>query len=52
LPHEAHAPRPEKRIATRALNPPLWRELGIAMRADDEGGVAGRVKAALMALPG
>lgn len=52
LPHEAHAPRPEKRIATRPLTPPLWRELGIATRAEDEGGVVARVKAALAALPG
>lgn len=51
LPHEAHAPRPDKRIATRPLHPPLWRELGIATRSPDEGGVVGRVQAALLALP-
>lgn len=51
LPHEAHAPRPEKRIATRPLNPPLWRELGIATRLHDEAGAVGKVKAALLALP-
>jgi DNA-binding transcriptional LysR family regulator len=51
LPHEAHAPAPEKRIATRPLQPALWRELGIATRAQDEGGAVGQVKAALLALP-
>lgn len=51
LPHEAHAPKPDKRIITRALNPPLWRELGIATRAHDYGGAVSRVKAALLALP-
>jgi DNA-binding transcriptional LysR family regulator len=51
LPQEAQAAAPEKRIATRPLQPALWRELGIATRALDEGGVVGRVKAALQALP-
>jgi DNA-binding transcriptional LysR family regulator len=32
LPHEASTPPPETRIAMRALQPPLWRELGIAHR--------------------
>lgn len=51
LPHEAHAPPPERRIATRPLSPALWRELGIATRTHDEGGAVGRVKEALAALP-
>ena len=50
LPHEAHAPRPGKRIATRPLTPALWRELGIATRADDEGGAVAPVKQALLDL--
>lgn len=33
LPHEASTPAPEERIAMRALQPTLWRELGIAHRA-------------------
>lgn len=52
LPHEAQAPAPEQRIATRPLQPPLWRELGIATRSPDEGGAVAQVKKALMALPG
>ncbi len=52
LPHEAHAPQPDPRIATRPLSPPLWRGLGIATRPQDEGGVVGQVKAALLGLPG
>lgn len=51
LPHEAHAPAPEKRIATRPLSPALWRELGIATRSPDEGGAVAQVRKALMALP-
>jgi len=51
LPHEAHAPKPEKRIATRPLNPPLWRALGIATRVHDEGGAVRWMKDGLMALP-
>ena len=35
LPHEASTPLPEKRIVMRTLQPPLWRELGIAHRAGD-----------------
>jgi DNA-binding transcriptional LysR family regulator len=30
LPHETSTPLPDSRIAMRPLNPPLWRELGIA----------------------
>ncbi|MGE0498429.1 MAG: LysR family transcriptional regulator [Ramlibacter sp.] len=52
LPHEAHAPVPGQSITTRALNPPLWRELGIATRTHDDAGAVGHVKAALLALPG
>jgi DNA-binding transcriptional LysR family regulator len=52
LPHEAQAPRPEKRIATRPLAPALWRTLGIATRDADQGGAVGAVKQALMDLPG
>lgn len=52
LPHEAHAPAPEKRITTRPLSPPLWRALGIATRTHDAGGAVAHVKAALLALPG
>jgi len=33
LPHEASTPAPESRIVMRALQPALWRELGIAHRA-------------------
>jgi DNA-binding transcriptional LysR family regulator len=51
LPQEAHAPRPDKRIVTRPLNPPLWRELGIATHAAGEGGAVGAVAQALLALP-
>lgn len=32
LPHEASTPLPDSRIVMRPLNPPLWRELGIAHR--------------------
>jgi len=35
LPHEASTPLPEKRIVMRPLQPPLWRELGIAHRAGE-----------------
>jgi len=35
LPHEASTPSPEERIAMRPLQPPLWRELGIAHRAGE-----------------
>lgn len=52
LPHEAHAPPPEKRIATRPLSPALWRELGIATRDAEESGAVGAVKQALLDLPG
>lgn len=34
LPHEAGAPAPDPRVAMRPLRPALWRELGIAHRAD------------------
>lgn len=34
LPHEASTPLPESRIAMRALQPPLFRALGIAHRAE------------------
>jgi DNA-binding transcriptional LysR family regulator len=33
LPHEASTPLPDDRIVMRGLQPPLWRELGIAHRA-------------------
>lgn len=51
LPHEARAPRPDKRVATRPLSPALWRALGIATRDLEQGGAVGAVKQALMALP-
>ncbi|AZC38742.1 LysR family transcriptional regulator [Pseudomonas chlororaphis] len=35
LPHEAATPLPDTRIAMRPLQPPLWRQLGIAHRAGD-----------------
>lgn len=35
LPHEASTPSPESRIVMRPLQPPLWRQLGIAHRAGD-----------------
>lgn len=35
LPHEASTPLPENRIVMRPLQPPLWRELGIAHRAGE-----------------
>ena len=35
LPHEASTPVPETRITMRPLQPPLWRELGIAHRAGE-----------------
>ncbi|MCQ9425729.1 LysR family transcriptional regulator [Pseudomonas sp. LJDD11] len=33
LPHEAATPAPDPRIVMRPLQPPLWRQLGIAHRA-------------------
>jgi len=33
LPHEASTPTPDARILMRPLQPPLWRQLGIAHRA-------------------
>lgn len=50
LPHEAQAPVPDARIATRPLAPALWRELGIATRTQDESGVVGAVVGALRGL--
>ncbi|PXX54813.1 transcriptional regulator, LysR family [Pseudomonas sp. LAMO17WK12:I10] len=35
LPHEAATPLPDTRIAMRPLQPPLWRQLGIAHRDGD-----------------
>lgn len=35
LPHETSTPLPDSRIAMRPLNPPLWRELGIAHRSGE-----------------
>ncbi|MCS3469129.1 DNA-binding transcriptional LysR family regulator [Pseudomonas sp. JUb42] len=35
LPHETLTPLPDSRIAMRPLNPPLWRELGIAHRSGE-----------------
>jgi len=35
LPHEASTPLPDARVAMRALQPLLWRELGIAHRDGD-----------------
>ncbi len=35
LPQEAVAPMPDPRVAIRPLRPALWRELGIAHRAED-----------------
>ncbi|OLF52931.1 LysR family transcriptional regulator [Pseudomonas chlororaphis] len=35
LPHEAATPLPDPRIAMRPLQPPLWRQLGIAHRDGD-----------------
>ncbi|WP_028534309.1 LysR family transcriptional regulator [Paludibacterium yongneupense] len=37
LPHEASAPLNDERIAVRPLQPALWRELGIACRAENIG---------------
>lgn len=34
LPHEASTPLPDTRIAMRPLQPPLWRQLGIAHRSE------------------
>lgn len=35
LPHEASTPAPDSRIVMRSLQPPLWRELGIAHRVGE-----------------
>jgi hypothetical protein len=35
LPHEAAEPPADPRVAMRPLDPPLWRSLGIAHRAEE-----------------
>ncbi|WP_186275454.1 LysR family transcriptional regulator [Burkholderia gladioli] len=50
LPHEAGAPAPDPRVAMRPLRPALWRELGIAHRADSVERATRHVLDALWAL--
>jgi len=50
LPHEASTPLPERRIVMRQLQPPLWRELGIAHRAGDVERAIGHVLQVLWGL--
>jgi len=50
LPHEASTPLPERRIVMRPLQPPLWRELGIAHRAGDVERAIGHVLQVLWGL--
>lgn len=50
LPHEAGAPAPDARIATRPLKPALWRTLGLAHRARVDDAATEAVLAALAAL--
>ncbi len=50
LPHEAGAPVPDPRVAMRPLRPALWRELGIAHRADSVERATRHVLDALWAL--
>ncbi|WP_186036300.1 LysR family transcriptional regulator [Burkholderia gladioli] len=50
LPHEAGAPAPDPRVAMRPLRPTLWRELGIAHRADSVERATRHVLDALWAL--
>lgn len=47
LPHEAGAPAPDARIATRPLKPALWRTLGLAHRARVDDAATEAVLAAL-----
>jgi DNA-binding transcriptional LysR family regulator len=50
LPQEAGQPLVDERIATRALSPALWRELGVAVRAREGRGPVGYVVEALKQL--
>ncbi|WP_186114962.1 LysR family transcriptional regulator [Burkholderia gladioli] len=50
LPHEAGAPAPDPRVAMRPLRPALWRELGIAHRAESVERATRHVLDALWAL--
>lgn len=49
LPQEASTPLHDARIVTRPLAPPLWRQLGVALRENDLGGPTAFVRQALLA---
>lgn len=51
LPHESSAPPPEPRLRMLALQPALWRPLGLAWRQGDDQGATGEVLNVLRALP-
>lgn len=50
LPHEDGAPLPDQPTVTRPLNPPLWRELGIAYRQGEQEPATARMLQALLSL--
>lgn len=52
LPADGGEPLPDPRLQLRALQPPLWRPLGLAWRRDEQGdGLVAQVLAALRSLP-